>query len=114
LLAIKTPKKEHKLRMHPHFILTFCVQVGRFGKAASSFFILTFSGSVGRNRPLLPDGILTHEDSILAAVDDVDRTMQYPERDRLTVGSEFRFPNTGPPFSKINTIAAHPFGGSDN
>ena len=37
--------------------------------------------------------------------------MTYPERDRLAVGSESRFPDTGTPSSKINTIATHPFGG---
>jgi hypothetical protein len=35
------PEKEHNLRMHPHFILTFCVQFGRSDKVASSF-ILSF------------------------------------------------------------------------
>jgi hypothetical protein len=37
--------------------------------------------------------------------------MTYPERNRLTVGAESRFPEYSNALSKINTIATHPIGG---
>jgi hypothetical protein len=43
LSSTKTGKKIAKRRLHPHSILTFCVQVGPFGKGCILVFILTFS-----------------------------------------------------------------------
>ena len=54
--AINPSKNEHILRLHPHSILTFCVQVDRFVKGCILVFILTFPQHNPRDSTLLKPG----------------------------------------------------------